>query len=80
MKTVILSSSAARAYDKLPDLAREQISLAINAYAMHGAGDIKAMSGTRTLRLRYGDFRVIFDETATSMTILALGNRREIYR
>ena len=49
-------------------------------YATAGIGDSKAMTGTPTVRLRIGDFRVIFDETATSIHILALGNRREIYR
>ena len=80
MKTIILNPSAARSLDKLPDFAREQINAAINAYAMQGTGDTKAMVGTPTVRLRSGDLRVIFDETAVSITILALGNRREIYR
>ena len=38
------------------------------------------MVGTPTVRLRIGDNRVIFDETANEITVFAIGNRREIYR
>ena len=47
---------------------------------MTGRGDTKAMVGTPTVRLRIGDNRVIFDETANEITVFAIGNRREIYR
>ena len=60
--------------------AREQISAALHAYAMHGVGDTKAMTGTPTVRLPSGNFRVIFDETADTLHVLAVGDRREIYR
>jgi mRNA-degrading endonuclease RelE of RelBE toxin-antitoxin system len=38
------------------------------------------MVGTPTVRLRDGDYRVIFDEEETRLVILAVGHRREIYR
>ena len=80
MKTIVLSPGAAKAFDKLPPSARRQLSEALYAYAMHGIGDTKAMVGTPTVRLRSGDFRIIFDEDATRIVVLALGDRREIYR
>lgn len=80
MKTIVLNPAAAKALDKMTAAAREQVSAAIIAYAMHGTGNTKAMSGTPTVRLRSGDFRAIFDETANTITVLALGDRREIYR
>lgn len=42
--------------------------------------DTKAMTGTPTVRLRVGDDRIIFDETAATITVLAIGHRRDIYR
>ncbi len=80
MKTIVLSASAARALDKMTASVRAQVTEALHAYAMTGAGDTKAMTGTPTVRLRSGSYRVIFDETATTIHVLALGDRREIYR
>jgi mRNA interferase RelE/StbE len=80
VKTIVLHPAAAKALDKMPVAAREAISHALHAYAMTGRGDAKAMVGTPTVRLRVGDNRVIFDETRNEITVLAIGNRREIYR
>lgn len=80
MKTIILNPHAAKALDKMSSGQRGQIVDALHKYALDGIGDTKAMTGTPTVRLRIGDFRIIFDESATTITVLALGNRREIYR
>ena len=80
MKTIILAPGAAKAFDKLPDAARVQISDALHGYAIDRRGDIKTMAGSQTARLRSGDYRIIFDETDASIVVLALGHRREIYR
>lgn len=80
MKTVILNPSAARTLDKLGELDRSRLTEAIYAYALDKPSDTKAMSGTPTVRLRVGDFRVVFDETGATVTVLALGHRRDIYR
>lgn len=80
VKTIILAPFAARALDKLDATARARILDALHVYAIHGTGDTKAMVGTPTVRLRVGNFRAIFDETATTIHVLALGDRRDIYR
>ena len=80
MKTIVLNPTAAKALAKLSEDARERISEALHRYAIDGAGDTKAMTGTPTVRLRVGDYRIIFDETATTIVVLAVGHRREIYR
>jgi mRNA-degrading endonuclease RelE of RelBE toxin-antitoxin system len=80
LKTIILSPAAAKAFDKLPPFAQRQLNDALEAYAMQGVGDTKAMVGTPTIRLRAGDFRIIFDEAPSSILVLALGDRKEIYR
>ena len=44
MKTIVLTNSAARQFDALPASARATISAALDAYAMHGRGDVKALA------------------------------------
>jgi mRNA interferase RelE/StbE len=80
VKTIVLHPAAAKALDKMPVAIREKISQALHNYAITGQGDAKAMIGTPTVRLRVGDNRVIFDETKIEIVVLAIGNRREIYR
>lgn len=80
VKTVVLNPGAARALDKLPTDVRERIVLAVTAFAIDGSGDIKSMRGTNTVRLRVGDYRVIMDVNSTTVVVLALGHRRDIYR
>jgi mRNA-degrading endonuclease RelE of RelBE toxin-antitoxin system len=80
VKTIVLSPSAAKAFDKLTLSARVQCRDALNAYAIQGVGDTKTMVGTPTVRLRSGDFRIIFDEEATRIVVQALGHRKDIYR
>lgn len=80
VKTVVLNPAAARQLDKLTTDVRDLLAGALNAYALGRPSDTKAMTGTPTVRMRVGDYRVIFDETATTITSLALGHRREIYR
>ncbi len=57
-----------------------QLSDAPYDYAMSGIGDTKAMVGTSTIRLRGGNFRIISDEEASHIVVLAIGDSREIYR
>lgn len=80
VKTIVLSPAAAKALDKLPEWIRARIADALHAYAIACKGDFKVMAGTPTARLGDGDYRVIFDETTTTITVLAVGHRREIYR
>ena len=80
MKTIVLNPAAAKSFDKLPENIRKQISAALHAYVMHGTGDTKAMTGAPAVRMRSGDYRIIFDESALSVTVLALGHQRDIYR
>jgi mRNA interferase RelE/StbE len=60
MKTIVLNPPAAKALDKLPDDIRSRITDALHNYAIDGMGDARAITGTPTVRLRVGDYRVIF--------------------
>ena len=48
-------------------------------YATNGSGDVKRLRGAAGCRLRIGDWRVIFIEDMRSITVIAVGNRKEIY-
>jgi mRNA interferase RelE/StbE len=45
-----------------------------------GAGDVKALVGRPGARLRVGEWRIVIVEDATSITVTAVGNRRDIYK
>jgi mRNA interferase RelE/StbE len=64
---------------KLTAAKRAQIDLKLKAFAETGVGDVKALKGVAGMRLRAGDWRVLFTMTANTITIHADGHRREIY-
>ena len=80
MKTIVLSPAAAKALDRISEPFRTAVAESLAAYALGKPSDTKAMAGTPAVRMRVGDYRVIFDETTTNITVLAIGHRREIYR
>ncbi len=79
MKEISFTPAAARQWLKLSADIRRRIDARLTAYATTGAGDVKRLKGRAGCRLRIGDWRVIFIEDAASITIVAVGNRREIY-
>jgi mRNA interferase RelE/StbE len=57
---------------------RDKIALyAANPSAL--ASQVKRLKGSRLLRLRVGDYRVIFTEDGRVLLVLRVGHRREIY-
>jgi mRNA interferase RelE/StbE len=56
---------------------RANIEAKIERFAKTGAGNVKRRPGAR---LRVGDWRVIFVETAAAIEVRAVGNRRDIYK
>ena len=75
MKTIILTLSAAKDIDNLPRDAREQVEAGLHRYAMTGHGDVEALQGRDGYRLRLGNYRVIFDEDATTILAIYIGLR-----
>jgi mRNA interferase RelE/StbE len=49
------------------------------AFAETGTGDVKTLKGVAGMRLRAGDWRVLFTIEADTITIHAVGHRRDIY-
>jgi len=65
----------AQAYGGYPRANRRQI----DGVRGNGAGDVKALKGVAGMRLRVGDWRVLFTVKADTITIHAVGHRRDIY-
>jgi mRNA interferase RelE/StbE len=79
VKEIEFTSAAVRQWRKLTATTRGQIDLKLKAFAESGVGDVKALKGTAGMRLRSGDWRVLFTIRANTITIHAVGHRRDIY-
>jgi mRNA interferase RelE/StbE len=79
VKEIEFTSAAVRQWRKLTPPTRAQIDLKLKAFAETGIGDVKALKGVAGLRLRSGDWRVLFTLKGDTITIHAVGHRREIY-
>jgi mRNA interferase RelE/StbE len=80
MKQLVYTATAARQLRKLPTATRERIIAKLHLYAETGAGDVTALRGSTGARLRVGDWRVLFDQTAGEISVRTVGHRRDSYR
>jgi len=80
MKAILFTAAGRRSFQAIPANARTQVQAKLDRYAATGAGDTKKLVGTPGVRLRSGDYRVIFIETETTIEVIAAGDRRQIYR
>jgi mRNA interferase RelE/StbE len=79
VKEIEFTSAAVRQWRKLTATTRAQINLKLKTFAETGVGDVKALKGAAAMRLRSGDWRVLFTTKANTITIHAVGHRRDIY-
>ncbi len=79
MKAIFYTTMATRQLRGLSADVRERLVGKLRRYAETGAGDVKALAGQSGARLRVGDYRVIFIETAETISVRSVGHRREIY-
>jgi len=79
MKEITFTPAALRQWLKLSGDVRKRIDVKLAVYATNGSGDVKRLKGRNGIRLRVGDWRVIFVEQTTSIVVVAVGNRRDIY-
>ena len=79
MREIAFTSAAIRQWRKLTATTRAQIDVKLTALAETGAGDVKALKGVAGMRLRAGDWRVLFTVKGNTITIHAVGHRRDIY-
>jgi mRNA interferase RelE/StbE len=78
---VLYTRAAARALRRHGNMAA-RITAKVEAYAADPAAlanMVTEMVGEDYMRLRVGDFRVLFRETATEITVLDIGPRGGIY-
>lgn len=66
----ITQTHRARIVAKLKQYAREPTSL---------RNQVKMLKGVQALRLRVGEYRVIFSEDQARLLVLKIGHRREVY-
>ena len=69
MKEIEFTSAAVRQWRKLTATTRAET----------GIGDVKALKGAPGMRLRSGDWRILFTMKGDTITIHAVGHRRDIY-
>lgn len=79
MKEITFTPAAVRQWLKLSATIRKRIDAKLTSYAANGSGDVKRLKGRAGCRLRVGDWRVIFIEEDATITVVAVGNRRNVY-
>ncbi|MGB7037331.1 MAG: type II toxin-antitoxin system RelE/ParE family toxin [Xanthobacteraceae bacterium] len=79
MKPILFTPAATRQWTRLSEHIRQRINSRLVAFAASGKGDVKRLKGRQGSRLRVGDWRVIFYEENSSIVVVAVGHRREIY-
>src|SRR6267142_4005220 len=68
VKEIEFTSAAVRQWRKLTTSTRGHIDLKLKAFAESGVGDVKALKGAAGMRLRSGDWRVLFTIRANTIT------------
>jgi len=80
---LLIKRSAAKELERLPVKARRRIAAQIRTLSTTPRPvGIQQLSGQQRYRLRQGDYRVLYaidDETRT-VTVVAVGHRRDVYR
>lgn len=83
MKQITYTATAQKALRKIGHVEAKRIVGKIVAYASDPAAqanNVKALQGSDYLRLRVGDYRVIFTEDMQVLVILQIGHRKDVYK
>lgn len=81
-RTIVWSEQATSQLMRLPWEARDRIEEKVAELAMNPSAlgnQVKMLKGSRLLRLRVGDYRVIFTEEGVVLTIVRVGHRKDVY-
>ncbi len=81
-RTIVYAPEAAREIDALDGTIRERVEAALRTLAVSpGAlrNQIKRLNGYPALRLRVGDWRIIFKHGEHEIVVLAVAHRSEAY-
>ena len=81
MKRIVWTALARTDVRRLDKPTAMRILAALHRFADSGEGDVKALQGIEELRLRIGDYRLIFvNEPTETIEIRRVLHRREAYR
>ena len=81
MKRIVWTALAKTDVRRLDKTTAMRILAALHRFADSGEGDVKALQGMEELRLRIGDYRLIFaNRPADTIEIRRVLHRREAYR
>jgi mRNA interferase RelE/StbE len=75
MWTIVFTSASAKQFDALPLAAQMAMEAALTRYAVDGHGDVRRLSGREGYRLRVGVYRVLFNESRTTILAVYVGRR-----
>lgn len=75
---LIITKTAAKSLRKMPVTDANAMIAKLETFAATGEGDVKKLVGSEFYRLRYGQWRAIF-EIEGDVIVLRVGHRREIY-
>ena len=82
MKQIAYTRTALKSLRRIPANEAEKITTKIAQYAGDPgaqANNVAKLSGRPGLRLRIGDWRIIFEEDETTISVLAVGPRGGVY-
>jgi mRNA interferase RelE/StbE len=82
-RVIIWTDEATRQLLALPFRLRDRIERKLAELAVDPAAlrnQVKMLAGSRLLRLRVGDYRVIFTDDGIVLAIIRIGHRRKIHR
>ncbi len=81
-RTIVFAPEAAREFDALDSTIKARVEKALDQLAIDPLAlrtQIKRLKGDPSMRLRVGDWRVIFEANRDKVVVLAIGHRSEVY-
>jgi mRNA interferase RelE/StbE len=83
VRTIVFTPEAAREFEALDSTIRERVEAALDQLALAPLSlrnQIKRLKGQIGLRLRVGDWRIIFQLRSDEILVLMIAHRSEAYR
>lgn len=80
MKTIVYFRAASKALDAVGEPMQTRIYEELAAYALGKPCDTKALKGTDGVRMRVGEYRILFEESETTIHVKIIGHRSSVYR
>ena len=79
---IAFTPAAWRDWKKLPQKIQTRLEVKLRLYARDPLRHAVKLSGPPIgqYRFRVGDYRIVFDLTESTIVVLAVGHRRDIYR